>query len=138
MALAISSRIHRVKESMENISWREGLNGTTKCKENLDELAQLSNAFDVFVDNLDRNFKIVAKATQNLSSDSQDLQSVSQATLSNVETQDVETQNIATSMSQLSASVLEITGIVKPLSVLKMYQRKRKNVSTRRRKRIPI
>ncbi|SON48665.1 methyl-accepting chemotaxis protein [Vibrio tapetis] len=108
LSYKISARLLNVKKMMQNIA--EG-NGDLTVRMNDrggDELAQLSQAFDVFVGKLQLSIQEIANVTEQLSGAAGSSQSAAKASLNNAEQQQLESTSIATAVNQLLMTTNEI------------------------------
>ncbi len=108
ITLLISRPLRATVEAMTDIA--EGEGDLTRRLEVVgkDEIAQLSQAFNKFVDKIQTTIKQVANSTSQLAAASEQMSVVSNEASSGVQRQRAETEQVATAMNEMTATVQEV------------------------------
>jgi len=108
LSYKISARLLNVKKLMQNIAQGEGDLTVRMNDTGGDELAQLSQSFDLFVEKLQRNMVEIANVTEQLSGAASSSQMAANSSLDNAEQQQMESSSIATAVNQMLMTTNEI------------------------------
>ena len=105
----VTRRIHKVSEYIQDVAEGEGDLTKRIHVEHNDELGDLSNHFNKFMEKLRDIISQVASSTEHIASASEEISSSATQVAQSAETQKDQTSQVATAMQEMSSTVMQVS-----------------------------
>jgi methyl-accepting chemotaxis protein len=109
MVQQTTRRIHKVSEYIKDVAEGEGDLTKRIHVEHVDELGELSNHFNTFMEKLHDIISQVAASTEHIASASEEISSSATQVAQSAETQKDQTSQVATAMQEMSSTVTQVS-----------------------------